>query len=114
MAIETNVLFLTQGVWSLLGIGSLRIEGRANPIVLHWGGEAPRQDQIGILFAAGEQDEIWTTTSVYASTPVRSAAIIFAPIDGALLSSVKGSEVGGGVADFGKATNSALLAAVAA
>ncbi|WOJ88066.1 hypothetical protein RZS28_09365 [Methylocapsa polymorpha] len=108
MAVATNAQPLTGGNWVLLGAGPFRVEARPYPIWLWWGDAAPTQGQPGILIDAGQKEDIWTTTQVYASTPVPSAAIIFAPIVSANSSSPISAM------DFSVATNSSLLAAIAA
>jgi hypothetical protein len=108
MAVATNAQSLTPGSWTLLGSGPFLVEARSNPILLWWGDAAPTQGQTGILIDAGQKQEIWTTTQIYASTPVTSATIIFAPINKANASSP------GGVMDFSIAPNSSLLTAIAA
>ncbi len=60
------------------------------------------------MIDAEHKQEIWTPTEVYASTPVTSATITFAPI-----SRINGSSSVGTI-DFSMGTNSSLLAAIAA
>lgn len=108
MSVATNVQPLMQGSWTALGSGPFRIEARPNPILLWWGDPGPTQGQPGFLIDAGQKAEIWTTMQVYASTPVLTATIIFAPISRA------DSSLPGGVADFSLSSNSSLVGALSA
>jgi hypothetical protein len=76
--------------------------------LLWWGGAGPTQGQPGILIDAGQKEEIWTTMQVFASTPVSTATIIFAPI-----SHPNGLSLGA-AADFSVSANSSLVGALSA